>query len=151
MSLRAFSSFLFPVAGGGSPSQTRGSTCPPLRRKSSLAPEPARQPSTGEMRPRGLLRAHGVAVPQRQPLGTPSSPNGLPFNCSIHLYIRAFISSRWNNICLYICVSYYVKEGNDASHRLDKNLGAREKSRLRARSEHSRLGRVGRALVTPQR
>lgn len=38
-----------------------------------------------------------------------------------------------------------------ANLRLDKNLGVREKSRLRARSEHSRLGRVGRALVTPQR
>jgi len=38
------------------------------------------------------------------------------------------------------------------TRRLDKNLGGvREKSRLRARSEHSRLGRVGRALVTPQR
>ena len=38
------------------------------------------------------------------------------------------------------------------ARRLDKNLGGvREKSRLRARSEHSRLGRVGRALVTPQR
>lgn len=94
--------------GNSSPSQTRGSTCPPLRRKSSLeektlAPLAGRQPSMGDMRgaPRGLLRAHGVAVPQRQ---------------------------------------------------LDKNLGGvREKSRLRARSEHSRLGRVGRALVTPQR
>ncbi|CAK9004185.1 Kinesin-like protein KIF19 [Durusdinium trenchii] len=90
--------------GNSSPSQTRGSTCPPLRRKSSLEAQVTalapRQPSIGDMRspPRGLLRAHGVAVPQRQ---------------------------------------------------LDKNLGVRDKSRLRARSEHSRLGRVGRALVTP--
>eukprot|EP00435_Cladocopium_sp_Y103_P017437 s3247_g4.t1 len=83
-----------PREGNSSPSQTRGSTCPPLRRKSSLeektlAPLAGRQPSMGDMRgaPRGLLRAHGVAVPQRQ---------------------------------------------------LDKNLGGvREKSRLRARSEHS--------------
>ncbi|CAK9094011.1 unnamed protein product [Durusdinium trenchii] len=84
--------------GNSSPSQTRGSTCPPLRRKSSLEAQVTalapRQPSIGDMRspPRGLLRAHGVAVPQRQ---------------------------------------------------LDKNLGVRDKSRLRARSEHSRLGRVG--------
>ena len=63
--------------GNSSPSQTRGSTCPPLRRKSSLeektlAPLAGRQPSMGDMRgaPRGLLRAHGVAVPQRQHLGT---------------------------------------------------------------------------------
>ena len=48
-----------------------------MRRKSSLeektlAPLAGRQPSMGDMRgaPRGLLRAHGVAVPQRQHLGT---------------------------------------------------------------------------------
>ena len=67
-----------PELGNSSPSQTRGSTCPPLRRKSSLeektlAPLAGRQPSMGDMRgaPRGLLRAHGVAVPQRQHLGAP--------------------------------------------------------------------------------
>lgn len=63
------------LAGNSSPSQTRGSTCPPLRRKSSLEAQVTalapRQPSIGDMRspPRGLLRAHGVAVPQRQCLG----------------------------------------------------------------------------------
>ena len=45
-----------------------------------------------------------------------------------------------------------VQRECSGSPRLDKNLGGVQKnSRLRARSEHSRLGRVGRALVTPQR
>lgn len=58
-----------PSCPGTSPSQTRGSTCPPLRRKSPLE-DRQRQPSMGDVRPggagRGLLRAHGVAIPQRQ-------------------------------------------------------------------------------------
>ncbi|CAE7255704.1 kif19 [Symbiodinium necroappetens] len=61
--------------GDSSPSQTRGSTCPPLRRKSSLEAHALggqRQTSVGDVRSPGppgqrqILRAQGVAAPQRQ-------------------------------------------------------------------------------------
>ena len=146
------------TAGNASPSQMRGSTCPPLRRKSTLE---ARLLSAR------LGHACGARLrPVNPPWATCAAPHAACCEHMVSLYRSGSTSeSLGAQKCSFICYFYIfvfsLSLSLSLAHlssfplpkcpRLDKNVGARDKSRARARSEHSRLGRIGRSLVTPGR